>query len=171
MIRLLQNKDIRTVCSIVNKNWKTVYADYLNPELLNTIGCKNRELDLRKDFETHKFSEYVWEEYGQVLALLSIGNTADNDKPGAFEMWRIYIGTQAQGNGIGGELLSFAEQKAKEDGCSEIVIWAFKQNTRTLKFYRKHGYIPDKTEYLGEPYLTDGVRLVKKIWTENNSLN
>ena len=46
---------------------------------------------------------------------------------------------------------------------TEVVIWAFKNNLNAISFYRKHGYILEKEEYLGKPYLTMGVRLNKKI--------
>ncbi|KAI3344571.1 hypothetical protein [Clostridium botulinum] len=43
MIRLLQEKDIEIVCKIVNDNWKSVYAGYVNEELLDDNGCFNRK--------------------------------------------------------------------------------------------------------------------------------
>ena len=36
MIRPLEEKDIDTVCGIVNENWKNVYSAYVNPLLLNS---------------------------------------------------------------------------------------------------------------------------------------
>mgnify|MGYP000990367764 CR=1 FL=1 len=51
----------------------------------------------------------------------------------------------------------------EEEGYTEVVIWAFKNNLNAISFYRKHGYILEKEEYLGKPYLTMGVRLNKKI--------
>ena len=39
----------------------------------------------------------MWEENGNVVAMLSFGNTADHDKAGAFEIWRIYITSDFKG--------------------------------------------------------------------------
>ena len=64
----------------------------------------------------------MWEENGNVVAMLSFGNTADHDKAGAFEIWRIYITSDFQGKGIGHHLIAFAEQAAKEEGYTEVVI-------------------------------------------------
>jgi len=94
---------------------------------------------------------------------LSMGTTADTDKASAFEIWRIYISAEAQGKGIGGQLLTFAEQTARANGYAEIIIWAFSKNTRAIKFYQKYGYQIDKEEYLDAPYLTCGTRLSKNI--------
>ena len=163
MIRLLQSGDIENVCNIVNNDWKTVYTGYVNPELLTEQGCLERSNRLKSDFISGRLSEYVWEEDGKVLALLSVGKTADVDKAGAFEVWRIYVSKEAQGKGIGNRLLSFAEQQAKKSAFHEIVIWAFRDNIHAISFYQKHGYVVQKEEYLGEPYLTYGIRLNKLL--------
>lgn len=163
MIRAMKESDWNIVCEIVNENWKEIYNGYVNPELLSPTGCANRECDLINDFASARLKEYVWEENSQTVALLSFGNTADSDKSGAFEIWRIYIAPNFQGIGIGHKLISFAEQAAKEQGYTEIVIWAFKDNCKAITFYQKQGYVLEKEEYLGESYLTVGVRLNKKI--------
>lgn len=51
----------------------------------------------------------------------------------------------------------------EERGYQEIIIWAFRENTKAISFYQKNGYVIDKNEYLGKPYLTVGTRLVKRI--------
>lgn len=163
MIRRLEKEDFDIVIKIVNDNWKSVYSGYVAPGLLDDAGCTQRALELKSDFCTNRFMEYVWEQDGQVLALLSIGNTEDSDRPSAFEVWRIYIAPSAQGKGLGRQLIAFAEQKAMQRGYSEVLIWAFCGNVRAIKFYQKCGYKMDKKKYLGSPYDTYGVRLRKRI--------
>ena len=163
MIRPLEEKDMDTVCGIVNENWKHVYSGYVNPLLLNSDGCAARTRRLKTDFAAYRLSEYVWEEEDRVSAMLSVGDTTDADMTGAFEIWRIYVASQSQGKGIGKMLMEFAEQKAEEQGYKEIVIWAFKNNHHAVSFYQKRGYSLDKEEYLGEPYFSMGIRLKKKI--------
>lgn len=163
MIRPLAENDFEAVIHIVNQNWTAVYAGYVSQDLLSETGCYERGQRLREDFTRHRLSEYVWEEAGQVLGMLSMGVTADADKADAFEVWRIYLSPEAQGKGIGGQLLAFAEQTAKASGHTEMLIWAFSKNTRAIRFYQKHGYQVDKEEYLGSPYLADGTRLLKSI--------
>lgn len=163
MVRLLEKKDIQTVCKIVNDAWKTVYPGYVNEKLLNDQGCLDREYRMKRDFQSGRLSNFIYEDKGQAVALLSIGETADEDKLGAFELWRIYIHNDYRQQGIGNQLLLFAEEEAIRRGFHEIVIWAFRENTKAITFYKKHGYEYDKEQYLGEPYLTYGVRLCKKL--------
>lgn len=161
MIRALTEADFDFAADLVNDSWRAVYGDYVNPDLLSARGCAERARSLKQDFAARRLEEYVWEEEGRVLGLLSIGDTADRDRPAALEIWRIYLAPAAQGRGIGGRLLAFGERRARELGRREILIWAFRENRRALAFYGKHGYQPDREEYLGPPYLTYGVRLIK----------
>ncbi|MCD7993257.1 MAG: GNAT family N-acetyltransferase [Clostridia bacterium] len=87
---------------------------------------------LNSDFISSRLSEYVWEEDGNIPALLSVGKTADIDKAGAFEVWRIYVSKEAQGKGISSSLLSLAEQQAKDSAFHEIIIWAFRDNIHDI---------------------------------------
>lgn len=98
-----------------------------------------------------------------MLAMLSIGDIADTDITGAFEIWRIYVDAPFQKNGIGKRLLNFAEQQARQQDYKKIVIWAFKDNSYAFSFYQRQGYCIDKEEYLGEPYLATGIRLKKEL--------
>ena len=47
MIRPLSEKDYNIAIDIVNTNWKRTYSNYVNPSLLNEIGCKERAEELR----------------------------------------------------------------------------------------------------------------------------
>lgn len=163
MIRPLTRRDYAAAIRIVNESWKAVYAGYVNPALLTDAGCRERAERLERDFDSRRLAEYVWEEDGQILALLSMGDTADRDRPGAFEIWRVYVDASVRGRGIGGQLLEFAEGYAQKHGYTQAVIWAFRENIRAAAFYRGRGYRPDKEEYLGEPYRAWGIRLRKQL--------
>ncbi len=168
MIRKITEKDYITVCSIVNSNWKSVYKDYVNPYQLSEEGCVERKKRLIKDFTEGRLYEYVVEEQGEITAMMSMGDTADKDKQGAFEIWRIYVSECHKGKGTGGSLIEFAESFASQKGYDEIVIWAFKENSRALKFYQSHGYSIDSEKDLGFPYNAVGVRLHKYISYSQN---
>ncbi len=163
IIRSIQTEDFNEVCDIVNENWKTAFIGCVNPALLTDCECLERSKRLRADFVSKRLSEYVFEEDGRVLGMLSLGNTKDMDRASAFELWRIYIAKDVQHNRIGSKLLSFAEQEAHTRGFSEIIIWTFKENIPAIHFYTKHGYVLDKEAYLDAPYLSYAVRLIKPI--------
>lgn len=161
MIRLMEISDLDIVGQIVNSDWKNVYSSYINNELLSIEGCKKRKKEIEMELLSGSLTNYVYEDAGIVKALLTFGKTADSDKSGAFEIWRIYVLQDFQGEGIGRSLLKFAEEQAVFSGFKEIVIWAFKENTKAVAFYKHYGYIEDKIMNLGEPYCTEGVRFCK----------
>lgn len=80
MIRPIKETDFDSVINIVNENWKMVYKDYINPYLISDNGCLDRTKRLKNDFWSRRLEEYVWEENNQVVAMLSVGETADKDK-------------------------------------------------------------------------------------------
>ena len=163
MIRALTEADFDFAADLVNDSWRAVYGDYVNPDLLSAEGCAERARSLKRDFAARRLEEYVWEGAGRILGLLSVGDTADPDRPGAFEIWRLYLAPEARGKGAGGLLLAHAEDLARQRGRRETLIWAFRENTGALRFYEKHGYQQDRAEYLGPPYLANGVRFLKYI--------
>ena len=163
MIRPLEAADWNAAIEIVNDCWRSLYAGFINPALLSGEGCRERAIQLEREFREQRLEEYVWEETGRVLGLLSAGDTADPDRPGAFEIWRLYLAPEARGKGAGRLLLAHAQRLARRRGCREMLIWAFRENTGALRFYEKHGCRRDRTEYLGPPYLDCGVRFLKDI--------
>ena len=142
MIRPLREEDYSAAVAIVNDGWRTVYGEYVNPALLSDAGCRERAAELERDFRSRRLEEHVWEEAGEALA--------------------------KRGVAVRARLLAYGEALAREKGRREVVIWAFRKNTAALAFYRSHGYCLDKTEQLGEPYMAEGVRLIKRVGEEDS---
>ena len=67
------------------------------------------------------------------------------------EVETLYVDTFFENNGIGGQLIEFAKERF--DVC---FLWALKKNTGALRFYERHGFVPNgekkfeegTTEYL-----------------------
>lgn len=86
-------------------------------------------------------STYVYDD-GAVKGFITI----DGD-----EVWKLYVEPAVQGQGIGSELLEFAEEM---HGAG--YLWALEKNERAIRFYKRHGYSPtgervfekDTTEFL-----------------------
>lgn len=161
MIRLMRMDDLDTIGEIVNQNWKNTYSAYVNNELLSIESCEKRKKEIESELISGNLTNYVYENAGIVKALLTFGKTADSDKSGSFEIWRIYVSQDSQGEGIGKMLVRFAEEQARVSGYKEIVIWAFKENSKAVLFYKHCGYVEDKVMDLGEPYCTEGIRFCK----------
>ena len=67
------------------------------------------------------------------------------------EVETLYVDTFFENNGIGGQLIEFAKER-----FDVRFLWALKKNTGALRFYERHGFVPNgekkfeegTTEYL-----------------------
>lgn len=80
----------------------------------------------------------VAEEKGDLLGF-SFGFIAQSLPQTAF-FWQIGVSPQAQGRGIGKELVSSFEKKAKEAGCRRLELTVDFKNIPSQKLFEKMGY-------------------------------
>ena len=93
--------------------------------------------------------------------MMGIGMSEDEDKTGAFELHFLYVDPGYVRTGIGSEMLSFFEQKGREKGCPEYVIWVLEENGMGISFYKKNGYRPDGKEKIFKRWNKREIRYVK----------
>lgn len=70
---------------------------------------------------------------------------------------------EAQGAGIGDKMLIAAEEKLRDAGCEYVSLEVAVDNSKALRFYKKHGYSVLKTlprYYLGS---VDGLLMGKRL--------
>lgn len=149
--------------TIINTDWDDTYRGYVSAQALSEEMREKRRAALDEERRTGSPQTYVYEADGKVLGVLTFGRCGDADRPDSFEIWRLYIAPEAQGQGIGRALLQYGEEQARRGGYEEAVIWAFRENTRACEFYRRHGYEPEKEHWLDEPFCALGVRFYKKL--------
>ena len=106
-------------------------------------------------------------EYGANLCIevtdTGIGMTDDEDKKDAFELHFIYVDPECVRMGVGSEMLAFFEQRGKEKGCPEFVIWVLEENDMGRKFYEKNGYHLDGKDKIFKRWNKREIRYVKSI--------
>jgi ribosomal-protein-alanine N-acetyltransferase len=70
---------------------------------------------------------------------------------------------ELQGTGIGDKMLSAAEEKLRESACDYVSLEVAVDNSRALRFYKKHGYSVLKT--LPRYYMdsVDGLLMGKRL--------
>lgn len=143
-IRLVDADDIPRVAEIHIFGWRCAYRGIISDDILfnkrSVAECITRwheERVYNKESET-----YVYDD-GIVKAFLTIGRSRDKDKPNAFELWGIYVDPSFKRQGIGKQLVTFCENKAKERGFKEIILHVLEKNKNSRKFYEKMGYKTD----------------------------
>ena len=59
---------------------------------------------------------------------------------GYLHLETIAVAPEAQGRGVGGRLLGFAEEQASAAGLGEVRLYTNEAMSENLDFYRRHGY-------------------------------
>jgi ribosomal protein S18 acetylase RimI-like enzyme len=97
--------------------------------------------ELHSDAETRAWirglvaSSEVWvAERGSRVAAMMVLGEADGDGPAHLD--HLYVGPDAQGEGLGSALLALAK-KRRPDG---LTLWAFQRNERARTFYERRGF-------------------------------
>jgi Acetyltransferases len=140
------------------------YQNILSEELLKDLTVENRVPVHTRWISEKRFDMYVYEDpdAGIVKAMMGVGMNEDDDKEGAFELHFIYVDPAYVRAGIGTELLKFFEQKGREKGCREFVIWVLEENTMGRNFYDKHGYAFDGKDKIFKRWNQREIRYVKR---------
>jgi ribosomal protein S18 acetylase RimI-like enzyme len=60
----------------------------------------------------------------------------------AFEIERIYIKNEFQGNGFGSELFTLALRLGSEKGYKKLWLGVWEHNQKALAFYKRKGLVP-----------------------------
>ena len=110
-----------------------------------------------------RFELYVYEDpdSGFIKGMMGIGRCEDEDKLNAFELHFIYVDPDYLREGIGSEMLQFFEQKGRERGFEEFVIWVLEENELGKSFYEKHNYSLDGKDKIFKRWNKREIRYVK----------
>lgn len=131
--------------------------------LYKDMSVENRIPVHRRWITEKRFGIYVYEDSGTgiIKGMMGIGMCEDDDKKEAFELHFIYVDPGFVRAGIGSEMLRFFEQKGREQGCREFVVWVLEENGMGRSFYEKNGYRPDGKEKIFKRWNQREIRYTK----------
>ena len=163
MIREATINDSARTAEIDAVSSRFAYKNILSDECLKELSVENRIPVHRRWITEKRFDMYVYEdpETGFIRGMMGIGMNEDDDKQGAFELHFIYVDPDFLRMGIGTEMLQFFEQKGKEKGCREFVVWVLEENEMGRNFYEKNDYHPDGKEKIFKRWNQREIRYVK----------
>ena len=164
MIREATVHDADRIAEIDVISSRYAYQDILSEECLyHDLTVENRIPVYRRWITEKRFEIYVFEDPGTgiIKGMMGIGMSEDEDKTGAFELHFLYVDPGYVRTGIGSEMLEFFEQKGREKGCPEFVIWVLEENGMGISFYQKNGYRPDGKEKVFKRWNKREIRYVK----------
>ena len=164
MIREATISDTARIAGIEVDSSRYAYRGIVPDECLYRDLSVEKRIPVYRGWITEKrFSLYVYEEdgTGTVKAMMGIGACEDDDRKGAFELHFLYVDPEDVRKGIGSEMLRFFEEKGRENGCTEYVIWVLEENESGRRFYEKHSYRPDGKEKIFKRWNKREIRYVR----------
>ena len=131
--------------------------------LYEDLSVENRVPVHKKWIAEKRFEEYVYVDpvTGIIQGMMGIGMSEDEDKKGAFELHFLYVDPVCLRMGIGSEMLQFFEQKGKDKGSPEFIVWVLAKNEIGINFYEKNGYRSDGREKIFKRWNQREIRYVK----------
>lgn len=86
---------------------------------------------------------------------------------GSFYINALAVFPQYRGHGLGGALLSIAQERARAAGCARLSLQVFAENEGAFRFYQRHGYeVVDRRPIVAHPcypYSTEVLLLTRSL--------
>lgn len=164
MIREAQISDAKRIAQIDVSSSRFAYKCILTEECLNELTVESRIPVYERWISEKRFELYVYEDDNkEVKAMMGIGKCEDDDKENAFELHFIYVDPDFLREGIGSQLLMFFEEKGKERGFGEYIIWVLEKNDIGSNFYEKNNYRLDGKDKIFKRWNQREIRYVKSV--------
>jgi GNAT superfamily N-acetyltransferase len=113
------------------RTWQAAYEHVFPPERLAELSVERRAAQWRES------PPLVAEIGGTVVGFVSVGASRDADASG--ELFAIYVEPDHWGTGVGGDLLAAGEQRLRELGHTDAILWVLEDNPRARRFYERAG--------------------------------
>ena len=154
MIIKAKEKDIPTIQGLAKKSWVVAYTDILKQDQIDyMLDMMYSEEALKKHFENPNFHYYLIREENQFLGFVGF---EFHQEPETTKLHRIYFLKEAQGKGLGKEVLEFVKNEAKKNGNRRLILTVNKNNS-AQKFYEYQGFkiYEEKILDVGNGYVMD----------------
>lgn len=152
-IRQANPEDARSCASVHIESWKVAYRGLVPDSYLDDLDFLAREESFRQIYTRQPEDNFLVEENGQVIGILTIGECRDDDLEMACtgEIWGIYLHPEHWRKGVGRILCNFALRELLERSYEEVVLWVFEGNEYARKFSEAMGFSADGASKTLEP--------------------
>lgn len=147
-------------------SWRSAYNGLVPDSHLNNLDYEKRTQQFRKSLTHNNEETYIFEQNGEILGFLTLGECRDEDLDQKItgEIWGIYLAPEQWRKGIGTLIYRHGERLLESRGYRLIMLWVFGGNAQARKFYEAMGFIADgtsKTLMIGIPL--EAVRYMKEL--------
>jgi GNAT superfamily N-acetyltransferase len=137
LLRPGTSADAEAVARVQVETWQAAYAHALPNDRLMALSPEDR-------VEMHRrHPPIVAEVDSKVVGFVSVGPSRDEGTDG--ELYAIYVHPNHWGTGVGRALIEAGEERLRELGHREALLWVLDDNPRARRFYEIAGWSTDET--------------------------
>lgn len=164
IIRLAIPADAQDMAEVGMRSWEVAYKDILPADYIREKNA-TRPAQFEKSITWENETAYVIQLGGKTVGIMRLDRAADDDlTDDYYEVYYIYLHPDYFRQGIGAKAMDFAVEKARALGKKFIALWVLSENTNSVKFYEKCGFVHDgscKIQKRGRD--VEIIRLVKML--------
>jgi len=163
--------DIDTVSTLARKTWTHHYTPIIGAAQVEYMLNKFQNSPAIDAQISDGYEYYLAKLYNKYVGYTAVVPDAENNK---MMISKIYTLTEVQGEGVGGQLLSFIEDKCNKENISTLWLTVNKNNTRAIAWYKRRGFnIKEdiKVDIGGGFYMDDYVMEKNVCISGNNRFN
>ncbi len=144
MIRRYKDEDYIQVTKVHVDSWKTTYRGIVPEEYLNNMTYESRYDRNRQFMGSESVAAFVFEDTNKnIIGFTTCGSSREDvsNKDGEKydgELYGIYFLKEAQGQGLGKELLNKVRDDLRDRGYKNMILWALEENN-ACGFYEAMG--------------------------------
>ena len=142
-IRLAIPADAPDMAEVHMRSWEVAYKDIIPAEYIREKNAGRHAL-YKRVVTGEDTNQYVIQKDGKTVGIMRVAPPQDDDVGDNFyELHGIYLHPDYYRQGIGTKAVEFAFEKARGLGKTVMTVWVFAENTNSIKFYEKCGFVAD----------------------------
>lgn len=139
LIRTATQDDAGSISRVHVESWRTTYQGIVPDAFLSGLDVEERAIRWCEVLNSG-VRVLVAEQEGEVVGFISGGPIREPLEEYDAELAAIYLLLDAQGKGVGTELLIELAKRLEEDGFQSMAVWVLEANA-SARFYERSGAV------------------------------
>lgn len=140
--------DFADAGSVYAESWKSAYAGIVPAHYLEKLNSDRWSGSIAAD-PASTLGAFL---DGKLIGVSHVCFAREPEREGYGEIASLYLRPGYVGRGYGRKLALAALRKLKNDGCTDVCLWALQKNVRAEGFYQRLGFVKSgdtQTEPIG----------------------
>ena len=137
-VRPAAHRDAKAIAEIHVATWQAAYQGLIPDEFLKAMTVEKRQAYWREAIEFSDPQILVALDADKVIGFVGYDRSRDaGTKSTVGEIWALYVMPEHWRQGVGLALWDGARDGLKDEGCTQVTLWALVANERALQFYEQ----------------------------------